>query len=94
MTIYCGVLGTVPESRVFSVQVGTFLQDVELRNITFFTGTFSVEECNKRGFKVQEQIFPNGTKRFSLRVPFDEDVVKEHVRETDSSVGILVRLMM
>ncbi|XP_049446348.1 zona pellucida protein AX 1 [Epinephelus fuscoguttatus] len=69
---------TVPEARLFSVHLGTFLHDVVLRNITFSTGVLTVEECNARGFTVQEHGFPNGTKSFSLQVPFDADVVLKH----------------
>lgn len=69
---------TVPEDRVFSVHLGTFLKDVELRNITFSTGVLTVDECKVRGFTVQEHSFPNGTKSFSLQVPFDADVVLKH----------------
>ncbi|XP_076612518.1 uncharacterized protein LOC143336320 [Chaetodon auriga] len=69
---------TVPEVRVFSVHLGTFLHDVELRNITFSTGVLTVEECIARGFTVQEHSFPNGSKTLSLQVPFDADVVLKH----------------
>ncbi|XP_040920443.1 uncharacterized protein LOC121199643 isoform X2 [Toxotes jaculatrix] len=69
---------TVPENRMFSFHLGTFLHDVELSNITFSTGVLTVEECNARGFAVHEHSFPNGTKSFSLQVPFDADVVLRH----------------
>ncbi|XP_024912763.1 uncharacterized protein LOC103380918 isoform X1 [Cynoglossus semilaevis] len=69
---------TVPEDRLFVVHVGTFLHDVELKNITFSTGVLTVEECNARGFTVQEHTFSNGTKSFTLQVPFDDDVVLKH----------------
>ncbi|XP_039981513.1 uncharacterized protein LOC120789089 [Xiphias gladius] len=69
---------TVPEERMFSIHLGTFLHDVVLKNVTFSTGVLTVEECNARGFTVQEQSFPNGTKSFSLQVPFDTDVVLKH----------------
>ncbi|KAJ0061136.1 hypothetical protein NL108_008820, partial [Boleophthalmus pectinirostris] len=69
---------TVAAARLFSLQVGTFLQDVELRNITFFTGTFSVEECVKRGFSVHQEDYPNGTRIFSVSLAFSEDVVRRH----------------
>ncbi|XP_074541831.1 zona pellucida protein AX 1 [Halichoeres trimaculatus] len=69
---------TVSEDRMFSVHVGTFLHDVELRNISFSTGVLTVEECNAKGFTVQEHVFPNETKSFSLNVPFDADVVLKH----------------
>ncbi|KAM6906799.1 uncharacterized protein PEZ65_017950 [Lycodopsis pacificus] len=69
---------TVPDARVFSVVLGTFLHDVVLRTITFSTGVLTVEESNARGFTVQEHNHPNGTKSFSLLVPFDSAVVLKH----------------
>ncbi|KAK5930030.1 hypothetical protein CesoFtcFv8_000283 [Champsocephalus esox] len=69
---------TVPETRVFSVLLGTFLHDVELRNITFSTGVLTVGESNAKGFTVQEHSLANGSKSFSLQVPFDADVVLKH----------------
>ncbi|KAF7662030.1 hypothetical protein LDENG_00247620 [Lucifuga dentata] len=69
---------TVPEDRMFSVHVGTFLHDVELRNITFSTGVLSVDACNASGFTVQEHQLANGNKSFSLQVPFAADVVLKH----------------
>ena len=78
-TCHCISSDTVPEERVFSVHVGTFLHDVELRNITFSTGVLTIEESRARGFTVQEHSFPNGTKSFSLQVPIDADVVLKHV---------------
>ncbi|XP_063758791.1 LOW QUALITY PROTEIN: uncharacterized protein LOC134877272 [Eleginops maclovinus] len=80
---------TVPETRVFSVHLGTFLQDVELRNITFSTGVLSVEEGNARGFTVQEHSLANGSKSFSLQVPFDADVVLKHNPERMSTAYFL-----
>uniref|UniRef100_A0AAQ4RE50 Zona pellucida protein AX 1 n=1 Tax=Gasterosteus aculeatus aculeatus TaxID=481459 RepID=A0AAQ4RE50_GASAC len=65
---------TVPEARVFTV-LGTFLHDVVLKNITFSTGVLTVEESNARGFTIQEHRYKNGTKGYSLSVPFDSDVV-------------------
>lgn len=70
---------TVTENRVFSVVLGNFLHDVELKNITFSTGLLTVQECNTRGYTVQEHSFPNETKSFSLHVPFDADVVLKRV---------------
>nr|XP_019963150.1 PREDICTED: uncharacterized protein LOC109642700 isoform X1 [Paralichthys olivaceus] len=69
---------TVPQDRMFTVHVGTFLPDVELRNITFSTGVLTVEESNARGFPVQEHSFSNGSKSFSLQVPLEADVVLKH----------------
>lgn len=71
--------GTVAEDRLFSILLGDFLHDVELRNITFVTGLLTVQECNTRGYTIQEQVFPDKTKSFSLHVPFDADVVLKKV---------------
>ncbi|KAM4713133.1 zona pellucida protein AX 1 [Anableps anableps] len=69
---------TTPEMREFSLYTGTFLHDVELRNITFATGVLTVEESNARGFIVQQHVHANGTSVFSLKVPFDTDVIFKH----------------
>ncbi|KAM8846138.1 zona pellucida protein AX 1 [Synchiropus picturatus] len=69
---------TDPENRLFMVYVGTFLHDVELRNITFSDGVLSVDESNAKGFLVQEHSHPGGLKSFSLQVPFDADNVLKH----------------
>ncbi|XP_041951085.1 uncharacterized protein LOC121711502 [Alosa sapidissima] len=69
------IANAVPEERVFDVVLGTFHQDVILMNITFSTGVLTVVEANARGFNVQEIRFPNGSKTFSLRVPFSDPVV-------------------
>uniref|UniRef100_A0AAV2K7W1 ZP domain-containing protein n=1 Tax=Knipowitschia caucasica TaxID=637954 RepID=A0AAV2K7W1_KNICA len=66
------------EGRLFSVKIGTFLQDVELKNITFSTGTLSVEQCVQRGFNVQQKDHPDSTRTFSISLGFSEDVVQTH----------------
>lgn len=75
---------TVLEDRIFSVNLGIFLHDVVLKNITFSTGVLTVEECNARGFIVREYTSPNGRKRFSVEVPFDADVVIKRVCDWDA----------
>ncbi|XP_077567649.1 zona pellucida protein AX 1 [Stigmatopora nigra] len=61
---------TNAEDRLFNIHVGTFLNDVELKNITFSTGTILLEECVAKGFMIQEHRHPGDTKSFSLTVPF------------------------
>uniref|UniRef100_A0A3Q2C9I4 Zona pellucida protein AX 1 n=1 Tax=Cyprinodon variegatus TaxID=28743 RepID=A0A3Q2C9I4_CYPVA len=69
---------TTPEEREFNLYVGPFLYDVAVRNITFSTGVLTVEESNARGFIVQQHVLANGTFVFSLKVPFDSNVVSKH----------------
>uniref|UniRef100_A0A665WBA8 Zona pellucida protein AX 1 n=1 Tax=Echeneis naucrates TaxID=173247 RepID=A0A665WBA8_ECHNA len=83
---------TVAESRLFSVHVGVFLPDVELLNITFSTGVLSVEECNAKGFTVNEHSLPDGRKSFSLQVSFDADVVLKHVSNTQTFLPFILVL--
>uniref|UniRef100_A0A6Q2ZEK4 ZP domain-containing protein n=1 Tax=Esox lucius TaxID=8010 RepID=A0A6Q2ZEK4_ESOLU len=69
---------TIPEQKVFDVLLGPFLHDVELLNFNFSVGVLTVAESNSRGFDVQEHRFANGSKTFSLRVPFSDEVVQKH----------------
>uniref|UniRef100_A0A3Q2XJG6 Zona pellucida protein AX 1 n=3 Tax=Hippocampus comes TaxID=109280 RepID=A0A3Q2XJG6_HIPCM len=69
---------TNAEERLFGIHVGTFLDDVELKNITFSTGTSTLEECVAKGFIVQEHRHPGGLKSFSLKVPFVATEVLKH----------------
>lgn len=71
--------GTSTEDRIFNFILGDFLHDVELKNITFTTGLLTVQECNTRGYTVQEHTLLDNTKGFSLQVPFDADVVLKMV---------------
>lgn len=70
---------TEPEERVFNILLGAFLNDVVLKNITVSTGVLTIDECKAAGFIVREHGYPNGTKGFSIEVPFDDDVVLKHV---------------
>ncbi|KAF7690540.1 zona pellucida protein AX 1 [Silurus meridionalis] len=63
------------DSEVFSIMLGSFLPDVELLNITLSTGVISVEEANRKGFNLQEHLFPDGSKAFSIHVPFSDPAV-------------------
>uniref|UniRef100_A0AAY4EUH4 ZP domain-containing protein n=1 Tax=Denticeps clupeoides TaxID=299321 RepID=A0AAY4EUH4_9TELE len=82
---------TVPENRVFTVQLSTFLHDVELVNITFQNALLTVAEANERGFNVQEQWFSNGSKAFNLQVPFSDSAVLESTTYSLSLVyGFLI----
>lgn len=67
---------------MFNVLLGDFLPDVELKNITFTTGLLTVQECNARGYTVQEHVTLDNSKSFSLHVPFDADVVIKRVWKT------------
>lgn len=80
---------TIAEDRVFSVFLGNFLYDVELKNITFSTGVLTVQECTARGYTIQEHSFPNKTKGFSLHVPFDADVVLKSVCKPMEAAPVL-----
>ncbi|XP_041951703.1 uncharacterized protein LOC121711898 [Alosa sapidissima] len=69
---------TVPEEGVFKMVLGTFLPDVELTNITIDSAEMTVLEAAANGFDIRQHGFPNGSKAFSLEVPFTHPaVIKE-----------------
>ncbi|XP_077566790.1 uncharacterized protein LOC144188076 [Stigmatopora nigra] len=72
---------TVPEEKLFKISVGPFAPDVVLVNITLVDGLMSVQECNKRGFNIQEQYSQStGLKYISLQVPFTDPAVQQMKR--------------
>uniref|UniRef100_A0A3Q2XLB2 Zona pellucida protein AX 1 n=1 Tax=Hippocampus comes TaxID=109280 RepID=A0A3Q2XLB2_HIPCM len=83
---------TNAEERLFGIHVGTFLDDVELKNITFSTGTSTLEECVAKGFIVQEHRHPGGLKSFSLKVPFVATEVLKHVCDLLGVSAIVTRV--
>lgn len=59
--------------------LGTFLPDVELVKIIVGPETLTVPEANLKGYNVQEHVFPNGSKTYTLQVPFEDPNVKQKV---------------
>ncbi|XP_058863414.1 uncharacterized protein LOC117962877 isoform X2 [Acipenser ruthenus] len=80
---------TIPKARVFNVTLGTFLPDVELVKIIVGPETLTVPEANLKGYNVQEHVFPNGSKIYTLQVPFEDPNVKQKVTPPDTRTYIL-----
>ncbi|MGH0183181.1 UNVERIFIED_CONTAM: hypothetical protein FKN15_011402, partial [Acipenser sinensis] len=80
---------TVPKARVFNVTLGKFLPDVELVKIVVGPETLTVPEANPKGYNVQEHVFPNGSKTYTLQVPFEDPNVKQKVTPPDTRTYIL-----
>ncbi|MGH0189054.1 UNVERIFIED_CONTAM: hypothetical protein FKN15_033075, partial [Acipenser sinensis] len=80
---------TVPKARVFNVTLGTFLPDVELVKIIVGPETLTVPEANLKGYNVQEHVFPNGSKTYTLQVPFEDPNVKQKLTPPDTRTYIL-----
>ncbi|MGH0162575.1 UNVERIFIED_CONTAM: hypothetical protein FKN15_043105 [Acipenser sinensis] len=80
---------TVPKARVFNVTQGTFLPDVELGKIIVGPETLTVPEANLKGYNVQEHVFPNGSKTYTLQVPFEDPNVKQKLTPPDTRTYIL-----
>ncbi|MGH0181786.1 UNVERIFIED_CONTAM: hypothetical protein FKN15_007870 [Acipenser sinensis] len=80
---------TVPKDRVFNVTLGLFLPDVDLVDITFGLETLTVPEANLKGYNIQEHVFPNGSKTYTLQVPFEDPDVKKEVTPPDTRTYIL-----
>ncbi|XP_058879716.1 uncharacterized protein LOC117402219 isoform X2 [Acipenser ruthenus] len=67
---------TVTEDQLFNVTLGTFLPDVELVEIKVGQETLTVPEANLKGYNAQEHSFPNGSKAYTLQVPFEDPNVQ------------------
>ncbi|MGH0177052.1 UNVERIFIED_CONTAM: hypothetical protein FKN15_001864 [Acipenser sinensis] len=80
---------TVPKDRVFNVTLGIFLPDVDVVDITFGLETLTVPEANLKGYNIQEHVFPNGSKTYTLQVPFEDPDVKKEVTPPDTRTYIL-----
>ncbi|XP_076024138.1 uncharacterized protein LOC143014217 [Genypterus blacodes] len=79
---------TVAEERVFKVLLGPLGSDVALMNISLPSEVLSVANCNVRGFNVQEHTSHNGSKAFTLEVPFTDPAVL-HMKEAGDMVYAL-----
>ncbi|XP_062858610.1 zona pellucida protein AX 1 [Trichomycterus rosablanca] len=87
---------TVEGSEMFEIMVGPFLKDVELMNITFPTGVMTPEVANDRGFNIKQHTFYNGSKAFSISVPFSDPVVqKSNIKhETTHTLPLIFGLII
>ncbi|MGH0136353.1 UNVERIFIED_CONTAM: hypothetical protein FKN15_060781 [Acipenser sinensis] len=51
--------------------------------------TLTVPEANLKGYNIQEHVFPNGSKIYTLQVPFEDPNVKQKVTPPDTRTYIL-----
>nr|XP_056720067.1 uncharacterized protein LOC130490263 [Euleptes europaea] len=68
---------TVPEKGYFDVSLGNFLPDVALVTVTIGGKLLTPEELPSRGCNLAEAPHPNGTRAFTLKVPFDDPLVQQ-----------------
>ncbi|XP_041089835.1 zona pellucida sperm-binding protein 2-like isoform X2 [Polyodon spathula] len=66
---------TVPSEKSFTVTLGNFKPDVELKNLTINGVPLTLPEAENRGVKIIMVQHPNGTKDFVLKVPFNNPLV-------------------
>ncbi|XP_058867903.1 uncharacterized protein LOC117404809 isoform X1 [Acipenser ruthenus] len=79
------VNNTVPSEKGFTVTLGNFKPDVELKNLTLNGVPLTLPEAQNRGVKISEVQHPNGTKDFVLKVPFNNPLVSVEY------IGALIR---
>ncbi|XP_058867635.1 uncharacterized protein LOC117962847 [Acipenser ruthenus] len=79
------VNNTIPSEKGFTVTLGNFKPDVELKNLTLNGVPLTLPEAQNRGVKISEVQHPNGTKDFVLKVPFDNPLVSVEY------IGALIR---
>ncbi|MGH0185729.1 UNVERIFIED_CONTAM: hypothetical protein FKN15_018900 [Acipenser sinensis] len=70
-------LDTIPEEKVFTVTLGIFNPDVELKNLTINGVPLTLPEAVNQGIVVTEVQHPNGTKSFVLKVPFTHPLIPQ-----------------
>ncbi|XP_033991606.1 uncharacterized protein LOC117487051 [Trematomus bernacchii] len=67
---------TVPKEMMFKALIGPVGFDVTLKNISSPSEVLSLADCIARGFKVFDQMSPNGcSKVYTVEVPFTDRVV-------------------
>ncbi|XP_058864651.1 uncharacterized protein LOC117397773 isoform X2 [Acipenser ruthenus] len=71
------VNNTIPSEKGFTVTLGNFKPDVELKNLTINGVPLTLPEAENRGVKIIEVKHPNGTKDFVLKVPFAHPLITE-----------------
>ncbi|KAJ6653765.1 hypothetical protein lerEdw1_008737 [Lerista edwardsae] len=85
------VNNTVPDTRLFDIAFGVFLPDVSLLILTVGDMPLTPEEVERKGYKSPDTTFPNGTKSFNLKVPFDDpSVIKEYVNKNETKYRLRV----
>ncbi|OCT59506.1 hypothetical protein XELAEV_18000928mg [Xenopus laevis] len=80
---------TVPENRYFNVSLGNFFPDVGLKAFIIRTVMVTLDEANRRGFRVQTTDNGNGTRAFVLQVPFSDPLVEQKYLEGNKRMYIL-----
>ncbi|MGH0169734.1 UNVERIFIED_CONTAM: hypothetical protein FKN15_057522 [Acipenser sinensis] len=73
------VNNTIPSEKGFTVTLGNFKPDVELKNLTINGVPLTLPEAENRGVKITEVKHPNGTKNFVLKVPFAHPLIPEQI---------------
>uniref|UniRef100_H3B5G6 ZP domain-containing protein n=1 Tax=Latimeria chalumnae TaxID=7897 RepID=H3B5G6_LATCH len=77
------VNNTEPNTRIFNVTIGTFLTDVELVAISIGPEHLTITEANSRGYNVQEVLYPDDLKGYTLEIPFDDpNIEKKYIIDT------------
>ncbi|XP_069042680.1 uncharacterized protein [Lepisosteus oculatus] len=71
---------TIPEEKMFTVYLGIFNPDVELKALNLNGVPLTMPQVQARGFPVSEVQYPNGTHAYVLKVPFqDPIVIKDYI---------------
>ncbi|XP_058853594.1 zona pellucida sperm-binding protein 2-like isoform X2 [Acipenser ruthenus] len=66
---------TVPSEKGFTVTLGNFKPDVELKKLTINRVPLTLPEAQNRGVEIIKVQHPNGTNDFVLKVPFNNPLV-------------------
>ncbi|OCT90720.1 uncharacterized protein zpy1.L isoform X2 [Xenopus laevis] len=80
---------TVPENHYFNVSLGNFFPDVGLKAFIIRRVMVTLDEANRRGFRVQTVDNGNGTRAYVLQVPFSDPLVEQMYLDGNKRMYIL-----
>ncbi|KAM4749230.1 uncharacterized protein WCC33_006672 [Rhinophrynus dorsalis] len=68
---------TIPERKYFDLSLGNFFPDVDLKSFVINKVNVTLEEANRRGFRVITVANDNDTTAYVLQVPFSDPLVEQ-----------------
>ncbi|NXA37276.1 ZP2 protein, partial [Eudromia elegans] len=83
LMLTCFFSDTNLSARLMNVTLGVFLPDVELVNLTFEGTTVTVLEAIWHGYLTRENRFANGSRTYTIEVPFDAASIKKEYSRDD-----------
>uniref|UniRef100_A0A3P8SFM8 Zona pellucida protein AX 4 n=1 Tax=Amphiprion percula TaxID=161767 RepID=A0A3P8SFM8_AMPPE len=78
---------TVLEDRVFTVYLGNVPEDIALASVQLNGQDFMVPFLNTSSYTIIQAVQPNNTHSYTLKVPFDDPIVIQQVKDFELCVS-------